>query len=257
MVQTAAAGSSTNVEAPAEAASCSYYLLKAEPDSRIVKGKDVKQVGTSPWEALTLPPQALFYHSNCKTPGVAAFAEVSKEAYPDYRTPYYDPKSDEAKPKWFMFIAASKGSEPPEGLDYLSEDDLQAVRGMDLVTRGRLSVQRVRKPEWDAIHHLAEQGGWEEWDLKKLQAKGPTAASKRKRASEENERASEDENKAKPRKKAAPAKAKAPRGGKKVRGEPTEEEDLDEPQPKSKGGRMKTEVAKAPEGLRRSGRNRK
>ncbi|KAH6902828.1 PUA-like domain-containing protein [Coprinopsis sp. MPI-PUGE-AT-0042] len=307
MVQTAAAGSSTNVEAPAEAASCSYYLLKAEPDSRIVKGKDVKfsvddfeQVGTSPWEgvrnfearnimqAMKVGDKALFYHSNCKTPGVAAFAEVSKEAYPDYTAwdqshPYYDPKSDEAKPKWFMveltfksrpkhfiplallkFIAASKGSEPPEGLDYLSEDDLQAVRGMDLVTRGRLSVQRVRKPEWDAIHHLAEQGGWEEWDLKKLQAKGPTAAGKRKRASEEDEGASEDENKAKPRKKAAPAKAKAPRGGKKVRGEPTEEEgyespltDLDEPQPKSKGGRKKTEVAKAPEGVRRSGRNRK
>ncbi|KAF8872755.1 hypothetical protein BD779DRAFT_1477363 [Infundibulicybe gibba] len=50
-----------------------YWLLKAEPETRIVKGKDVKfsvddfeAVKTSPWE------------------GIAGFAEVSKEHYPDH-----------------------------------------------------------------------------------------------------------------------------------------------------------------------------
>jgi hypothetical protein len=43
---------------------------------------------------------------------------------------------------------------------------------MDLVTRGRLSVQRVKQEEWDAINQLAEQGGWEEIDLKKLGTSG-------------------------------------------------------------------------------------
>lgn len=38
--------------------------------------------------------------------------------------------------------------------------------GMDLVTRGRLSVQRVAANAWDTIHLLAENGGWEEMDLK-------------------------------------------------------------------------------------------
>lgn len=37
---------------------------------------------------------------------------------------------------------------------------------MDLVTRGRLSVQRVGEDAWAAIELMAENGGWEELDLK-------------------------------------------------------------------------------------------
>lgn len=37
---------------------------------------------------------------------------------------------------------------------------------MDLVTRGRLSVQRVDEKAWEAVVQLAEKGGWEELDLK-------------------------------------------------------------------------------------------
>jgi len=37
---------------------------------------------------------------------------------------------------------------------------------MDLVTRGRLSVQRVREDAWKAIGQLAEKGGWEDMDLR-------------------------------------------------------------------------------------------
>lgn len=76
--------------------------MKAEPNSRIVKEKDVKfsvddfdSVKTTPWEGvrnaearnlmkeMKVGDKVLFYHSNCKTPGIAGFAEVSKEAYPD------------------------------------------------------------------------------------------------------------------------------------------------------------------------------
>ncbi|KAF8180158.1 PUA-like domain-containing protein, partial [Pholiota molesta] len=79
-----------------------YWLLKVEPDSRVVKGKDVKfsvddfqTIGTSPWEGvrnyearnlmkeMKEGDKALFYHSNCKVLGVSAFAKVSKETYPD------------------------------------------------------------------------------------------------------------------------------------------------------------------------------
>lgn len=79
-----------------------YWLMKAEPNSRIVKEKDVKfsvddfdSVKTTPWEGvrnaearnlmkeMKVGDKVLFYHSNCKTPGIAGFAEVSKEAYPD------------------------------------------------------------------------------------------------------------------------------------------------------------------------------
>ena len=37
---------------------------------------------------------------------------------------------------------------------------------MDLVTRGRLSVQRVGDDAWAAIESMAENGGWEELDMK-------------------------------------------------------------------------------------------
>ncbi|KAG6378594.1 PUA-like domain-containing protein [Boletus reticuloceps] len=77
-----------------------YWLMKAEPHSRVVKGKDFgiddfEAVEFTPWEGvrnyearnlmkeMVLGDKILFYHSNCKNPGIAGFAEVSKEAYPD------------------------------------------------------------------------------------------------------------------------------------------------------------------------------
>ncbi|PBK67059.1 DUF55-domain-containing protein [Armillaria solidipes] len=206
-----------------------FWLLKAEPDSRLVKGKDVKfsvddfeTVGTSSWEGvrnyearnlmkeMKVGDKALFYHSNCKVPGIAAFAEVAKEAYPDYTAwdpshPYFDPKSDKEKPKWFMvdlkFTARAQHFVPlsflryvgshmisqsiesiPETVRYISQSDIEAIRSMDLVTRGRLSVQRVDKKAWDAIKLLSEQGGWEELNIKPEQKRQTTTAASGKKS---------------------------------------------------------------------------
>ncbi|KAJ3998348.1 DUF55-domain-containing protein [Lentinula boryana] len=177
------------------------WLLKAEPDSRIVKGKDVKfsvddfeSVKTSPWEG------ALFYHSNCKNPGIAAFAEVSTEAYPDHTAwdsshPYYDPKSDKSSPKWFMVDLTFKSraqhfvsltllkyisehvDDLPEELEYIGSEGAKAIKGMDLINRGRLSVQRIQKPAWDVIKLLAERGGWDELMFGKGKGKSRGAGS--------------------------------------------------------------------------------
>jgi len=210
-------------------ATTNYWLLKAEPDSRVVKGKDVKfsvddfeAVKTSAWEGvrnyearnlmkeMKLGEKALFYHSNCKNPGIAAFAEVSKEAYPDNTAwdsahPYYDPKTKQEDPKWFMvdltfgsraqhfvplallrFIADAPATSPPAGLEYLGDAGVAAIKGMDLVTRGRLSVQRVSEAEWTAVQQLTSTGGWDDLDLspKKKAAvkKAPAAASRPARA---------------------------------------------------------------------------
>ncbi|KAI0355407.1 DUF55-domain-containing protein, partial [Trametes cingulata] len=178
------------------------WLMKAEPDSRIVKGKDVKfsvddfeSVKTTPWEGvrnaearnlmkeMKVGDKVLFYHSNCKNPGAPSFpVQVSKEAYPDYTAwdashPYFDPKTDKENPKWYMVdltfvrraphfvplsllrnIAAS--SEVPEEVSYIGEEGVSAIKGMALVTRGRLSVQRVEEGTWTVIEKLAERGGW-------------------------------------------------------------------------------------------------
>ncbi|KAG9123615.1 hypothetical protein FRC07_014496, partial [Ceratobasidium sp. 392] len=176
------------------------WLMKAEPDSRIVKGKDVKfsvddfeTCGTTAWEGvrnheaknimrkqMKVGDKVFFYHSNCKPPGVAAIAEVSKEAYPDYTAedpthPYYDPKSasrgTSSEPIWWMveltfgarlkhFVPLSvlrrvsacanigevaqltPGSESGQpSFAYLSVEDLVALKKMPLLNRGRLSVQ--------------------------------------------------------------------------------------------------------------------
>ncbi|KAL7422964.1 hypothetical protein Q5752_002262 [Cryptotrichosporon argae] len=180
------------------------WLMKAEPDSRIVKGKDVKfsvddfeALGTSPWDGvrnheaknimkdkMKLGDQVLFYHSNCKVPGVYAIAEVAQEGYPDHTAwdpahPYYDPKSTEASPTWYMVSVRFKRRlanpvtlagikalvshpAPPAAVGYIGADGLGAIRRMALVNRGRLSVQPVEQDAFEAIVALGETGGLEE-----------------------------------------------------------------------------------------------
>jgi len=179
-----------------------------------VKGKDVKfsvddfeSVKTTPWEGvrnhqaknfmkdMECGDRVLFYHSNCKTPGIAAFAEVSKEAYPDYTAwdiqhPYYDEKTDQENPKWFMVnvtfssrakhfiplalfrhIAALSPSELSDEIVYVGESGVKAIKEMVLVNSGRLSVQPMSEEAWGVIETMAEKGGWEEMELAKGKVK--------------------------------------------------------------------------------------
>jgi len=89
--------------------------------------------------------------SNCKTPGIAALASVSREAYPDHTAfdsthPYYDPKSRTEAPTWYMvdvkftkkmehfvglkllqfIVAGAEGMVLPE---YCTPDKVKAIRG--------------------------------------------------------------------------------------------------------------------------------
>ncbi|KAI0340887.1 DUF55-domain-containing protein [Trametopsis cervina] len=188
-----------------------HWLMKAEPDSRIVKGKDVKfsvddfeSMKTTPWEGvrnaearnlmkeMRVGDKVLFYHSNCKNPGIAAFAEVSKEAYPDYTAwdvshPYYDAKTDKDKPKWYMVeltfksraanfvplsllrrIAAAPGVDGLSDVSFIGPNGFKAIKEMALVSRGRLSVQRVEETAWGTIEQLAKEGGWDDGANKKV-----------------------------------------------------------------------------------------
>ncbi|GAA6017630.1 hypothetical protein JCM11491_005307 [Sporobolomyces phaffii] len=103
------------------------WLIKAEPETRIEKGVDVKfsiddleRCKISSWEGvrnheakkylkdqMKLDQLCLFYASNCKVPGVSGIAKVVKEGYPDHNAwdpkhPYYDPKSKADSPTWYM-----------------------------------------------------------------------------------------------------------------------------------------------------------
>ena len=51
--------------------------------------------------------RCFFYHSNCKTPGVAGIMEVARAAYADHTqfdkaSKYYDAKSTQDAPRWLM-----------------------------------------------------------------------------------------------------------------------------------------------------------
>lgn len=157
-----------------------YWLIKAEPNSRIEKGKDVKfsiddleRLKCDSWEGIRnyearnilrdkmkLNDICLFYHSNCKLPGIAGLAIVVKEGYVDHYAfdpthPYYDPKSKKDDPKWYMvdvqFVRKFKR--------FLSLKELQGykdkeLKHMPLLNRGRLSVQPVDKKSFEFILEL-------------------------------------------------------------------------------------------------------
>ncbi|RKO87330.1 PUA-like domain-containing protein [Blyttiomyces helicus] len=166
----------------AETTRIRHWLIKAEPDSRLTNGVDVKfsiddlaAKGTSSWDGvrnyqarnimrdqMKLGDQCFFYHSNTKMPGIVGIAEVCRESYPDFTAfdpahPYYDPKSDAANPKWMMvdvkFIRKFNRLIPLKELQ--SHPQLSE---MALVRQGRLSVQPVRDNEWDFVVGLEEKG---------------------------------------------------------------------------------------------------
>ncbi|KAK9449749.1 PUA-like domain-containing protein [Limtongia smithiae] len=162
-----------------------YWLFKAEPESRLVDGVDVKfsyydleNDGSAHWDGvrnyearncmqrMKVGDLGFFYHSNCKVPGIVGILRVKKEAYVDFtafdtKHPYYDAKSVEEKPKWFMVDV-----EPVRRLGRLVSlqeiKDLTASDGakspladMALLRRSRLSVGPVRESEWNYLLELA------------------------------------------------------------------------------------------------------
>ncbi|RKP25508.1 PUA-like domain-containing protein [Syncephalis pseudoplumigaleata] len=161
-----------------------YWLMKAEPESRIVKGKDVKfsiddlaamPNATSCWDGVRnyearnimrdrmhIGDRVLFYHSNCKQPGIAGVAEVVREGYPDHTAldathPYHDPKlkpGDENR--WFMVDVKLVAKYPRlVTLEELKRYKTTHLSEMVLLNRGRLSVQPVTRDEYAFIHALA------------------------------------------------------------------------------------------------------
>jgi predicted RNA-binding protein with PUA-like domain len=107
--------------------------------------------------------ECLFYHSNCKLPGIAGLARVVKEGYIDHtafdpKHPYYDPKSDESNPKWYMVdVAFERKFQRFISLTELQKYKTSELKEMPLLQRGRLSVQPVDKKSFEFILSLEKQ----------------------------------------------------------------------------------------------------
>ncbi|KAK9479573.1 PUA-like domain-containing protein [Lipomyces japonicus] len=164
----------------------SYWLFKSEPTPRFHNGINISfsftDLKNSPnsrasWDGvrnfearnamrdMKLGDLGFFYHSNCKVPGIVGIVKIVKEAYADFHAwdptnAYYDAKSDKDNPKWFM-VDVEYVCELPRLVTLeeikqdvkLSNSPLQKLR---LVKRGRLSVSKVEKLEWDHILKMAE-----------------------------------------------------------------------------------------------------
>ncbi|KAL6238904.1 PUA-like domain-containing protein [Aspergillus navahoensis] len=164
----------------------SYWLMKAEPESRIEKGKDVKfsiddlraAKEPEPWDGVRNPVArkhmqsmkkgdlAFFYHSNCKVPGIAGVMEIVQEHSPDETAfdpshPYYDSKSKREDPKWVVVHVEFRRKF--DKLITLNELKSHAyakapLENLQMLKQGRLSVSAVTPREWDFIMSLVKEG---------------------------------------------------------------------------------------------------
>ena len=148
--------------------------MKSEPDVFGIDDLAAKPRQTEHWDGvrnyqarnwmrddMKIGDQILFYHSNCKPPGIAGIAEIVGEGYPDHtafdpESKYYDPKSDPDNPRWIMVdVRFVRKFERLISLDELKQvPELQEMR---LLQRGnRLSIMPVTEAEWKTIVKLSE-----------------------------------------------------------------------------------------------------
>ena len=159
----------------------SYWLMKSEPDEASIDTLAQAADQRLPWtgvrnyqarnfmrDAMRIGDGVLFYHSSCPQPGIAGLAEVASTAYPDATqfdpaSPYVDPKSDPAAPRWVhvdvRFVRKTRLLGLAEMRATPSLADLQVLQ------RGsRLSITPVSPAQWRAV--LAVLGVTDEQDGK-------------------------------------------------------------------------------------------
>jgi len=149
--------------------SLQHWLLKTEPESFSIGDLARAPGQTTCWDGvrnyqarnfmrdqMKVGDRVLIYHSNADPPCVVGTAVVVRESYPDSSawdpaSPYFDAESKREAPRWFMVDVKLESVLPrPLPLDELRA--MPKLTGMELLRKGsRLSVQPVRKSEYDAI----------------------------------------------------------------------------------------------------------
>jgi predicted RNA-binding protein with PUA-like domain len=156
-------------------AAAKYWLMKTEPTSYSIQDLAAEKKQTTFWDGvrnyqarnymrdeMKLGDKVLFYHSNANPPAITGVAHVVRESYPDHTSwdrehKHYDPKSTAQNPRWFMVdIKLDRIFDEPLPLGDLRS--VAALKEMELLRKGsRLSVQPVRKSEFDAVLKLANK----------------------------------------------------------------------------------------------------
>ena len=145
-----------------------YWLMKSEPadvsvdDLANFPEQSVAWYGVRNYQArnfmrdqMKVGDGVLFYHSNCKVPGIAGIAKVSSVAYPDAtqfdkHNKYFDPKATPEQPRWFNVDV-----QLVQKIEIIPLDELrahEALANMRTLQRGnRLSITPVDPAEWKYI----------------------------------------------------------------------------------------------------------
>lgn len=145
-----------------------YWLMKSEPadvsidDLATFPEQSVAWYGVRNYQArnfmrdqMTVGDGVLFYHSNCKVPGIAGVARVASTAYPDATqfdktNKYFDAKATPEQPRWFnVDVQLVKKIALISLAEMRSHPELSRMR--TLQQGNRLSITPLDPSEWQYI----------------------------------------------------------------------------------------------------------
>ena len=152
-----------------------HWLMKCEPSAYSID--DLERDGRTCWEGvrnfqarnfmrdvMREGDGVLFYASNADPSGVSGLASICRTGYPDHYAwqaghKYFDARSSEAEPVWFMVDIAFVERFPAT----ISLATLKKTPGLEemMVTKkgARLSVQPVTPAEYDIVAALGRRQG--------------------------------------------------------------------------------------------------
>lgn len=154
-----------------EGAGQQYWLMKSEPSeysiNDLARDHRVAWHGVRNYQARNFMRDrmrsgdgVLFYHSSCPEPGIVGLAEIVGAPYPDAtqfdpKSPYYDPKAVEEKPRWILVdVEFKKRFKKVISLTQLRGE--KSLKELVILRPGnRLSITPVTEKEFRSIVQMA------------------------------------------------------------------------------------------------------
>lgn len=146
-----------------------YWLMKSEVDAFPFGVLWASPNRTSPWDGvrnyqarnfmrdqMKIGDRVLFYHSNANPSGIAGIAEVCSAPYPDPTqfeptSKYFDPKSTEEAPRWWL-VDVRAVAELPRFVPLPLLRQEAALVDMHVLQKGsRLSITPIRAEHYRCI----------------------------------------------------------------------------------------------------------
>ena len=147
-----------------------YWLMKCEPAAYTID--DLERDGRTCWEGvrnfqarnfmrdvMQEGDGVLFYASNADPSGVTGLASICRTGYPDHYAwqtghKYFDARSTEAKPVWYM-VDIAFAERFPGTIALATLKEIPGIEEMMVTKKGsRLSVQPVTQAQYDIVAAL-------------------------------------------------------------------------------------------------------